>query len=332
MTPGERWASEELRALRAAGFRPRAWQRFLEASFDRAADSRRAYPALTRQARAWSGTALLAGHAARRAARSRGLAAPSAPAWTAWSLTGAAMLDWHLGMLEGPHGERRDRLRAADALTLSRCWLAPFVAATTAGAPFSTLIAAAGATDYLDGRLARRSGPTRLGRDLDTIADVAVKLAAARAARRAGWLTPDTTCLLAGCQLAGVTAVAGAYFRTGRSPAGVAAARWVAPPLLGGVALAPHAPGAANRLVRAASLATLIIALPRHTPSDRREHGVLGPPRRRQRAPATHARLAQPQRRRVERTPRAVPHHHVRPLCAHAQRARGDGRDGLARK
>lgn len=332
MTAGERWARDELLALRAAGFRPTAWQRFIQASFDRAAESRRAHPALTRQARTWSATAVLAGHVARRGARRKGIPAPSAPGWNAWSLTAAAMLEWHLGMLEGPGGEPRDHLCAADALTISRGWMAPFLAATTAGAPFSALIAAAGATDYFDGRLARRSGPTRLGRDIDTIADLAVKLAAARAARRAGWLTPATTRLLAGCQIAGVATVAGAYFSTGRPPAGLARARWAAPALLGGLALAPHAPRSANRLVSAASLATLIIALTRRTPSDRREHHVLGPPRGRQRPPATHPRLAQPQRRRAKGASRAVSHDHVRPLRAHTQRARGDGRDGLARE
>jgi hypothetical protein len=268
MTAGERWAADELAAVRAAGFRPAAWWRFLAASWQRATETRRARPALTRQARAWSATALLAGHAARRAARILGVAAPSARGWTAWSLASAAMLDWHLGMLEGPDGEGRDRLRAADALSLTRAGLAPFIAATSPDAPrsraaFSALIATGAATDLLDGRLARRTGATRLGRDIDTIADVALKLAAARAARQARWLTPKTTRLFATCQVAGVAVVAATYFRSGRRPAGegLAEPRWTAPPLLCGLALAPHAPRMANALVGAASLATLTIAL-----------------------------------------------------------------------
>jgi len=51
------------------------------------------------------------------------------------------------------------------------------------------VIALGGATDWLDGTLARRSGRTRLGRDLDTTADIAFFSAAAIAAHRAGRLT-----------------------------------------------------------------------------------------------------------------------------------------------
>jgi phosphatidylglycerophosphate synthase len=310
MTAGEAWARDELLALRAAGFRPATCNRFLAASFARAADTRRARPALTRQARAWSAAALLAGHAARRAAHSRGIAAPSGRAWTAWSVAIAAMLDWHLGMLEGPRGEPRQRLGAADALALTRASLAPFVASTRDGASFTALLALAAASDYLDGRLARRSGPTRLGGALDTSADVAVKLAAARAARRAGWLTPATAALLAGCQAGGVAAVAATYFRTGRPPAGgsIGPARWTAPALLGGLAVAPRTPRAANGVVGAASLATFIVAPVRRGLTGTREHDVLGSPRRWQRAPAADPRLAQPQPRRTGGAPRAVPH------------------------
>jgi phosphatidylglycerophosphate synthase len=270
MTAGERWAADELLALRASAFRPAAWQRFLSASFRRATESRRARPNVARQARAWAAAALLVGHAARRAARILGVASPSARAWTAWSLVSAAMLDWHLGMLEGPDGERRDRLRAADALSLARAELAPFVAAAGVDAPrsraaFSALIATGAVTDLLDGRLARRTGETRLGRDTDTVADVTLKLAAARAARQARWLTPTTTRVFATCQVAGIAVVAGTYLRRGRRPARerLAEPRWTAPPLMCGLALAPYAPRIANVLVGTASLTTLTLALRR---------------------------------------------------------------------
>jgi phosphatidylglycerophosphate synthase len=42
-----------------------------------------------------------------------------------------------------------------------------------------------GASDWLDGALARRDGGTRLGRDLDTFADLLFLLSATAAARRA---------------------------------------------------------------------------------------------------------------------------------------------------
>jgi hypothetical protein len=44
------------------------------------------------------------------------------------------------------------------------------------------------ATDALDGRLARAGSPTRLGRDLEGLADATFAIAALRGARRRGWL------------------------------------------------------------------------------------------------------------------------------------------------
>jgi phosphatidylglycerophosphate synthase len=99
------------------------------------------------------------------------------------------MLDWHLGMSESDDGARRDRLSAADAVTLARFWLVPVLppsAQSASGMP--AVIVLGGATDWLDGRLARRSGPTRLGRDLDTTADLAFFSTAAIVAHRAGRL------------------------------------------------------------------------------------------------------------------------------------------------
>jgi phosphatidylglycerophosphate synthase len=119
------------------------------------------------------------------------------------------------------------------------------------------LMATAALTDALDGRLARRSGATRLGRDLDTIADVLIKLAAARAARRAGWLAAASAHVLVACQGAGVALATASYFGTGRRRAAVTSeARWSAPALLGGLVVAPRAPRVGNALVAGASLIT----------------------------------------------------------------------------
>lgn len=91
--------------------------------------------------------------------------ARSGLAW--WGAT-ALMLDWHLGMLETPDGRPRP-LRAADALTLTRVWLAP----VALEAPTPLVCAAGFATDLIDGQAARRLGePTRAGRDLEGLADV----------------------------------------------------------------------------------------------------------------------------------------------------------------
>jgi hypothetical protein len=270
MTAGEQWASEQLLALRAARFRPRAWARFVSASLSRSHDTREARPRLARQARTWSAAGLVAGHGAAGALRAAGATAPRPGRWTAWWLATATMLDWHLGMLEGPDGEPRDRLTVADALTLVRVGLVPFIAATGPrsrcdGITFSALVTAAAVTDLLDGELARRTGPTRLGRDLDTAGDVAVKLAAARAARRAGWLGADSARLLTTCQVAGIAVVTASYFLTGHRPAATAPSveHWSAPVLLGGLALAPHAPRPGGTLVTTASLMTLTDAITR---------------------------------------------------------------------
>jgi phosphatidylglycerophosphate synthase len=261
MTAGERWAADELLALRAAGFRPPAWRRFLAASFRRSRDTRHARPQLARQARAWSITGLITGLAAGPAARRTGVPAPHPVAWAAWWLVSAAMLDWHLGMLEAADGRPRDRLRAADALTLARIGLAPFIAATRPcqRAGFIALLTITGATDLLDGALARRAGPSRLGRDLDTLADLLTRSAAVRAARRAGWLSPGAAELAVARYALPLTVVTATYFRTGgRPPRGrLGETRWTGPALLAGLALSPGAPRAGNALIRAASIVSL---------------------------------------------------------------------------
>jgi phosphatidylglycerophosphate synthase len=297
MTAGEQWTSEQLRALRSAHFRPRAWVWFVAASLQRAGDTRRASPGLARQARAWAAACLLAQLAAAAAVRRAGASAPRRRALIAWWAATAAMLDWHLGMLEGPAGEQRDRLGAANAVTLARVGLVPFVSATTCGsgrdrAAFSTLIAAAALTDTLDGQLARRRGTTRLGRDLDTIADVLVKLAAARTARRAGWLTPAGARLLTACQGAGVALATASCFATGRRQAApTGEVRWSAPALFGGLALAPRAPRLGSALVTGGALVTAI-ATTRRAGEGTREHDRYGMASSRQvRRPSTAHRL-----------------------------------------
>jgi phosphatidylglycerophosphate synthase len=136
------------------------------------------------------------------------------------------MLDWHLGMAEGGDGRPRERLTAADAVTLARFWLvpaAPSAARSHVGLPL--LIAAGGLSDWLDGVLARRAGRTRLGRDLDTTADLAFVLAIATAARRAGRLDRTGFWLLAGRQGLGLVLALAAVFGRARRPA-IRARRW----------------------------------------------------------------------------------------------------------
>ncbi len=179
LTDGERWTRAALARGRAAGWRPRVVAVFLAAARERSAQDRRARPELTRRSRRWSaagagawiaGAALAPGPLRRRVV----------PGLASWAAT-AALLDWHLGMVQTPAGVPRP-LGAADAATLARVWLAPLAAERAAPAA----LIAGFATDVADGRLARRSAPTRFGRDFDGQADAVFVAAALLGARRAG--------------------------------------------------------------------------------------------------------------------------------------------------
>jgi phosphatidylglycerophosphate synthase len=262
-TEGERWTEDQLRALRAARYRPRAAWRFLSASLDRAGEVRRARPALARQSRRWSVVGLAAGSVACQVARRTGMPAPQTARWVAWWIGCAAMLDWHLGMVEAADGATRERLGAADAASLSRVALVPFVAAARARrGPFVALLAIAAATDAADGRLARHSGCTRLGRDLDTMGDALVGIAAALCARRSGWLTTRTALLVVARHLSPIAFAALAYFARGarQRSAPPGSTRWAAPVVTGGIMLSPWRRRAGNLLARGGAAAALAAA------------------------------------------------------------------------
>jgi hypothetical protein len=164
LTEGEQWSRALLDQLRDERFAAGAWRRFFAEAFRRSRVVRARRPALVRQSRAWG----LGGLAAAVPFGSRAVGS-----WALWW----AMVDWHLGMVESPDGRERG-LAACDALTLSRLWAAPVVRRH----PEPWLVAAGMATDLLDGALARRSGPTRLGRDFDSTADTLFLDAALRGA------------------------------------------------------------------------------------------------------------------------------------------------------
>ncbi|HEV2813461.1 MAG TPA: CDP-alcohol phosphatidyltransferase family protein [Solirubrobacteraceae bacterium] len=167
LTDGERWTREELERLRRDRFAPRAVARFLDASFARSAAVREERPDLVRQSRRWIAAGALAYVAA------PGLAGKRAA--LAWWAAVALMLDWHLGMLETPEGEPRP-LGPADALTLARAWLVPVAAQR----PTASVYLVAALTDALDGPVARATGPTRAGRDLEALVDACFTTAALR--------------------------------------------------------------------------------------------------------------------------------------------------------
>lgn len=240
-TEGEQWASAQLTALHSSRYAATAWRSFLDTSLRRAAATRRESGTLSRQAGHWMLGGALATAALRWAIVKRGASAPSRRCLTGWWVTQALMVDWHLGMVQGLDGAPRERLSVADALTLSRAALAPFAGCAAPDAVwFLALLGFAGTTDLLDGRFARRRGPTRFGRDFDPLADLAFRTAAIHGARRAGWLSRSPAWALAARQGLLVAGAACSWFGRGQRPAMDPArlARWDAPPLIAGLALA----------------------------------------------------------------------------------------------
>jgi phosphatidylglycerophosphate synthase len=210
-TEGELWTRQQLQRVRERRFGPVAVARFLVASQRRAASVHAERPEVVRRearwalvgAAGWLGFAALDVRPFRRRVRA-GL--------SGWAVT-MAMLDWHLGMLETPDGRPRN-LGPADLATLTRAWLIPAVSDHASG----WLCGIGFATDALDGRLARASEPTRLGRDLEGLVDGAFTLAVVRGARRSGSLGA----LPAACEAArvglGFAYAVGVYFGRARPP------------------------------------------------------------------------------------------------------------------
>ena len=220
LTEGERWTAFELAALRRRGYGANAWTSFLRHSLRRSAETRRANSALTRQARRWGVFGGVAWLAAWRLGRGRLQPAPQFATGLLWWAAVWQMLDWHLGMAEGGDGVIRERLARADAVTLVRYWLVPLLpalAGSRRGLP--GVIALGGASDWLDGALARRDGRTRLGRDLDTFGDLFFITSATAAARRAQRLPRLGATAVSARHAAGVAVAAGAVFARARRPA-----------------------------------------------------------------------------------------------------------------
>ena len=201
-TDGERWAAELLDRLRAERFTARAWVRFLEESFRRARRDRGRRPEAVRQSRRWGVVGLAA-------------AVPFGPGPALWWAGWWAMLDWHIGMLE-THDGRPRQLCSADALTLARLWAAPVVRRH----PAPAVVLALSASDVLDGTIARRAGPTRLGRDFDSAADTAFFVAVLRGAVDRGLLDPRLLAVERARLVAGGAVAVLSYFGGSKPPAG----------------------------------------------------------------------------------------------------------------
>jgi len=213
--PGSDWTSERLAELSDEGYRPAAWLEFLRLSLERSSEHRRRYRRVHRQLRRWMTVWGLATLASRRVPR-----LPKAPARADLVLLAGTwlMMRWHLGMLNGT-GTREARLASADAVSLTRLWLGPRMRhAGSDPAAFIAILFLGAVTDVLDGRLARKHETTRLGRDLDSLTDVAFFRAAGRAAREAG-LGRRAAIAFELRLLLGPAYAAWHYFRFARPPA-----------------------------------------------------------------------------------------------------------------
>ncbi len=237
LTDGERWTARELALLRYRGYRPGAWVAFIDSSLERSAANRRERSRMARQARAWGAAGAVAWIAACRSARNADQIKLRLTPGLVWWLSVYQMLDWHLGMAESGDGRPRERLGIPDAVTLTRFWLVPAASGTSRSPKaLPTVIILAGVTDWLDGALARRQGRTRLGRDLDTTADLAFFSTAAIAMHRAGRIAPIGFAALAARQSIGLAVALGAVFARARRPA-IRARPWGAALRVVGLAL-----------------------------------------------------------------------------------------------
>jgi hypothetical protein len=120
VTEGERWTREALAELRADGFRPGAWRRFIARSRVRAREQRQARGREHRQTLLLAAIGVVAWSAVGLSGRP--LLALIGVGW--WLLVWL-MLDWHLGLLERPDGTPLASLGPANALTLLRLAVVP---------------------------------------------------------------------------------------------------------------------------------------------------------------------------------------------------------------
>jgi phosphatidylglycerophosphate synthase len=225
-TEGQRWTADALLELRRSRYRPSAWRHFIARSLQRSNETRRTRPELARQARLWGLAGAVAWIATCRTAGRRGVGSPSVSAGLLWWASVWKMLDWHLGMLEGDCGEPRTSLSQADAMTLSRFWLVPLLPALRRSSPaFPATIAAGGVSDWLDGALAHGCGSSRLGRDLDTTADLAFFATATVSGRATGRISGLGAYALLARYALGTLLALWTTFGLGRRPA-ISARRW----------------------------------------------------------------------------------------------------------
>jgi cardiolipin synthase len=171
--------------VRRDGFRPRAWRRLISRSWARSLDDIRESPSRARSFWSWAAAVAATGFGVVLLARlfhTPELAISAMVLWLPWYACSVIFVLTHLGMADDGRGSAHNSLRTPNGLSFLRLALAPLVLVPFLGLPvhpvsgpaFALFLAGMSVSDILDGWIARRRGIcTRLGRMLDSLADLA---------------------------------------------------------------------------------------------------------------------------------------------------------------
>ncbi len=166
-------------------YRLSAWRRFMSQSWTRSLDDIRESPARARSLWSWAGGVAAAGSSVILFAwffHAPELAISAIVLWLPWYAGSVFFVLTHLGMADDSRGMPFNSLLLPNGLSFLRLALAPLILVPFLGLPvhsitgltFALFLVAMSVTDALDGWLARRRKIcTRLGRMLDTLADLA---------------------------------------------------------------------------------------------------------------------------------------------------------------
>lgn len=166
-------------------YRLSAWRRFMSRSWARSLDDIRESPARTRSFWSWAGVVAAAGSSVVLFAwlfHAPELAISATVLWLPWYASSVFFVLTHLGMADDSRGMPFNSLLLPNGLSFLRLALAPLILVPflslpvdpIAGLAFALFLVAMSVTDALDGWFARRRKIcTRLGRMLDSLADLA---------------------------------------------------------------------------------------------------------------------------------------------------------------
>ena len=179
------FTQELVKELASDQYRFRAWGRFMSRSWARSLDDIRESPARARSFWSWAGVIATVGSSVVTFVwlfQSPEAGISALALWLPWYAGSVFFVLTHLGMADDSHGMPHTSLLLPNGLSFLRLALAPLALApflglpvhSMTGAAFAFFLVAISVTDALDGWIARRRKiSTRLGRMLDSLADLA---------------------------------------------------------------------------------------------------------------------------------------------------------------